>query len=210
MSAPGSTGTLRAVRPYDREYFQRWYHDPRTRVHSRVDLERHAAFAVAATEFVLERRVLNVLDVCCGIGQWQPVLARLRPRAKYVGVDASPYVVERYGRARHIRLGRFGELDRLRLEGPFDLIVCSGALYYIPDDEVVPGLAAIGKLLEGLAYLEIFTSADEVEGDTAAILKRPRDWYEARIADAGLVASGLHCYVTRGDAERLGEMETAR
>lgn len=195
---------------YDREYFQRWYRNPATRVHSRADLERHVAFAVAAAEFVMERRVRSVLDVCCGIGQWQPVLARLRPQAQYLGVDASPYAIERYGRTRHIRLGRFGELDRLRLGGPFDLIVCSGALYYIPDEEIAPGLEAIAKRLEGLAFLEIFTGDDEVEGDTVAIRKRSREWYETRIARAGLVATGMHCYVTEETAAELGEMERLR
>lgn len=195
---------------YDREYFRRWYRDPRTRVHSRADLERHVRFALAAAEFVLERPVGSVLDVCCGIGQWRPALLRLRPRLSYTGVDTSPYVVGRYGKARNIRLGSFGELDRLRLEGPFDLIVCSGALYYVADDEIAPGLAAIAKLLGGLAYLEIFTADDGIEGDTRDVVKRPRAWYEERLVRAGLVAAGLHCYIGQGVAAELGEMEHAR
>lgn len=33
------------------------------------------------------------------------MLRRYRPRARYLGVDGSPYAVERFGRRRHIVLG---------------------------------------------------------------------------------------------------------
>ena len=48
-----------------------------------------------------------VLDVGAGEGQWRAPLIEARPRLEYVGLDPSPYVVERFGRTR-------GRLSRRR------------------------------------------------------------------------------------------------
>ena len=39
--------------------------------------------------------------------------------------DGSEYAVRRFGRARNIRLARVGEVGRIGLKGPFDLVVCA-------------------------------------------------------------------------------------
>ena len=75
------------------------------------------------------------------------ILQRLRPKLRYQGVDGSEYVVRRYGRARNIRLGRFGALETLNLEGPYDLIVCADVLHYVRAPEARAGLATLAKLL---------------------------------------------------------------
>src|SRR4029079_16636751 len=114
-------------------------------------------------EYLLARPLRSVLDVGCGEGPWQTVLADLRPRAAYVGVATSAYAVERFGARRHLRLGAFGELGRAvpAEEGPFDLIVCVDVLGYVEDADVAPGLAAIAARLGGVALIEVFTAEDQ-------------------------------------------------
>ena len=66
-------------------------------------LQRKVLHAVGATEYLLETRITSVLDVGCGEGPWQPALRRLRPEARYIGIDPSTYAIERFGRRRNLR-----------------------------------------------------------------------------------------------------------
>ena len=186
------------MKRYDREYFERWYRNERTRVHVSGALERKVHFALAAAEYLLERPLRSVLDVGCGEAPWQPIVHRLRPAARYAGVDSSAYAVKRFGRKRNIRLGTFGALDRLGLEGPFDLIVCSDVLHYVSARELRPGLEAIADLLGGVAFIEVFTGADRIEGDLHEMKRRRPIAYDRAFRAAGLVHCGLYCFV-RGD-----------
>ena len=195
---------------YDRAYFDRWYRAPRTRVFTRVEIERRVRFVLDAAEHVNERPVRRVLDVCCGEGHWQPVVKRLRPGAHYTGVDVSEYAIQRFGTRRNLRLGRFGELASLGLEGPFDVIVCTGALYYIDTPEVTVGLRAIGELLEGVAFLEVFTEGDELTGNIGDIRHRTAAEYDRIMRAARLRHLGLHLWVNEERAEELTEFELGR
>ena len=195
---------------YDRAYFDRWYRAPGTRVFTPAEVERRVRFAIGAAELVNERPVRRVLDVCCGEGQWQPIVRRLRPRASWLGIDASDYAVARFGRRRNVRHGRFGELGALGLRGTFDLVVCSGALYYISTPELRAGLRAVRGLLDGVAFLEIFTGRDDVVGQVRDMRRRSAAEYERMMRDAGLAHLGLHCWVPAERARELTEFERAR
>lgn len=143
-------------------------------------------YALAATEYLLERPVRSVLDLGCGEGVWRDVVRAHRPRARYVGVDPSTYCIERYGRERNLRLGRFGDLPDLDLGGPFDLVVCVDVLGYVPDDETRRGLGAIDDLLAGAFLLEVFVSGDEWEGDRTGWHDRSATTYQRWFRTAGL------------------------
>lgn len=198
----------RVVRPttaavgsrYDQAYFDHWYRGQG--FGSRARLDRKVAFAVGSAEYLLERPLRSVLDVGCGEGVWQPAVHRLRPRARYVGIDPSSYAVNRFGRRRNLRLGGLGELGQVvgLAEGPFDLVVCVDVLGYVPDPEVRAGLAAIAARLGGIALIEVFTSEDEFDGDTDAYLRRSAKTYQKWFQKAGLARIGPHLYV--GDALR--------
>lgn len=192
---------------FDRHYFDRWYRDPRHRVTTPVEVGRRALLAVGVAEFVLGRRVRSVLDVGCGEGSWRAPLLKLRPRIRYQGVDASEYVVRRYGRSRGIRLGRVGELDDVGLRGKFDVVICADVLHYVGDRDVEKGLENISGLLGGVAYLPTFTSADEVDGDVRAVRRRSPRWYRSRFASAGLVALGLDFHVDSSMARMFSALE---
>jgi SAM-dependent methyltransferase len=180
---------------YDHAYFEKWYRDPRHAVGSKNALKRKVALAVAVAEYYLGRPVESVLDVGCGEAPWRAPLRALRPRVDYRGLDASEYVVRRYGRRRNIGLARFGDLAELRLDRRFDLIVCSDVLHYLKPAEIRAGLAGIADMLEGVAFLELFTSRDNVAGDRKGYIPRPPSWYLRTFEGAGLMPCGSHCYL---------------
>ncbi len=191
---------MSGAKDYDRAYFDRWYRDPKHRVATSVDVARKAALVVGIAESLLQRRVRSVLDVGCGEAPWRAALRRIRPSIRYTGVDASPYVVERFGASRNIRLGTFGTLGDLALRGRFDLIVCCDVLQYIAPADLAPGLRAIAARLGGVTYLEAYTTADEIEGDRRAWHHRSPAEYRRAFRAAGLTGVGMHCWV--GDALR--------
>lgn len=194
---------------YDRAYFDRWYRDPARRVVTMTEIRRRAFHLVATAERITERPVCRVLDLCCGEGSWRAPLRALRPRIRYIGVDASPYAVERFGRSRAIRLGTFGALAECVDEGDFDLVLCIDALQYIPDEELAPGLHAVAERLAGVACLEAFTSEDRLVGDKTHWQHRTPSTYRRFFRRAGLVPIGMHCLVPPALAQDLQVFERA-
>ena len=164
---------------------------------ARADVERKVRMALGVAEYFLDRPVRSVLDVGAGEAPWQRILRRLRPRARYVGVDDSEYVVERFGRRRGIRRGRLGTLGSLGLRRMFDLVVCCDVLHYVKTDELRDGLRALAQLARGPAYLEAYTSADDVAGDDAHFQRRSPFAYRRLFHAAGFVPVGPHCYLHR-------------
>jgi SAM-dependent methyltransferase len=194
---------------YDREYFDRWYRNPDYTVVQADLFERRVHLAVSVAEYLLERRIRRVLDVGCGEGVWRGILKRIRPRARYIGVDPSRYVVGRYGRRRNIRHGGLENLDQLGLRGRFDLIVCSDVMHYVQTPPLRRGLRTIHDLLCGVAFMETFAKEDEIEGDSEEFQQRSIVSYHRLFKEAGLVPVGLHCYVTKDFATRLTAFEKA-
>lgn len=196
-----------AEKIYDEEYFERWYRDPRYAVIHQEVLARRVQLAISATEFLLERPIRNVLDVGCGEAPWRALIKLARPKASYLGIDSSEYAVKRYGKTRNIKLGSFGDIGDMGIKGPFDLIVCSDVLHYVETKEARRGLKAIGKLLDGVAFIEVFTSKDDTIGDDDEYQKRSPKKYREMFAEAGLVHVGMHCFVDRSLAEDLTSFE---
>ncbi len=192
---------------YDRAYFDKWYRDPKHKVMSSQTLQRKVRMALATAEYHLGRPVSSVLDVGCGEGAWQPILADLRPDASYLGFESSEYAVRRFGLERNIRPLTFAQLGELRFEHPFDLIVCADVLHYLRGAEIERGLPGLVANLGGMAFIETYTSQDVIEGDTQGFLKRPTSWYREQFGRVGLVACGNHCYLGPGLAGGLAQLE---
>ena len=161
----------------------------------------------AVTEYFLGRKLRSVLDVGAGEGVWGVELKRLRPGLRYVGIDSSDYIVRRLGRQRDIRRGSFEELPSLDVGDDFDLVVCADVLQYVPDAALRRGVRHLASLLTGVAYLEAFTSGDEMEGDLEGWHPRSKSRYRRLFADAGLIACGMHCYLAETAAESAVELE---
>ena len=195
---------------YDRAYFDKWYRSPGHAVGSPAVLRRKVALAVAQAEYYLGRPLRNVLDVGCGEAPWRAHLRALRPGVAYRGLDASEYAVARYGRSRNIGLARFGQLEHLRFDTRFDLVVCSDVLHYLGPAELRAGLAGVAEMLEGVAFLEVFTSRDGVDGDLDGFHRRSPGWYLREFERAGLLPCGSHCYLAPRLGRRIAALELAR
>lgn len=196
---------LTQPKTYDKAYFDRWYRDRRDKVATGGDVLRKAQLVVGIAEVLLRRKVRSVLDVGCGEAPWRAALRKLRPSLRYVGVDSSDYVVQRFGKSRLIRFGEFGSLGTLKLRGPFDLIVCCDVLQYVNASDLRAGLRALAPMLGGVAYLEAYTTVDAIDGDRRAWHNRTPVSYRREFANVGLTGVGMHCWV----GESLRPMTTA-
>ena len=196
-----------AQKRYDERYFERWYRGARTRVHSPEDVERKVHLALAAAEFMLGRPVVSVLDVGAGEGAWQPILRRLRPDARYLGVEPSEYAVAKFGARRNIIRGALDTLDDAGVRGKYDLVVCADVLNYVSAAALKRGLEQIAAHLRGVAYLEIYTDEDELTGDLQAIDLRTPAYYRKLLRAAGLIRCGMNCYASDAIASRVTAME---
>lgn len=197
------------AKEYDRGYFDRWYRDPQHRVRARGETLRKVNMVVALAEYYLGRSISNVLDIGCGEGVWRSPLLKLRPGIDYLGLDSSEYAIGRFGRSRNLRMARFSDLAELRFERRFDLIVCSDVVHYLRAPELRRGLTGIPELLEGLIFIELFTSKDPVEGDIAGFISRSPAWYRREFAEVGLMACGSHCYLAPDLTRSVSALERA-
>jgi 2-polyprenyl-3-methyl-5-hydroxy-6-metoxy-1,4-benzoquinol methylase len=194
---------------YDEAYFTKWYRDPRTRVHSPDSVRRKIRMVAGVAEYFLGRKLRSVLDIGAGEGMWGRELRRMRPGLRYLGVDPSEWVVARYGRRRNIRLGSFEQLASLQLGRGHDLIVCADMLQYVPTDALKRGVRHIASLLGGVAFLEAYTTGDDMEGDLEDWHPRSKSQYRRVFADAGLIACGVHCYLNPNVSANAVELELA-
>ncbi len=196
---------------YDRDYFDKWYRDPQHAVGSPAELRRKVAMVVAQAEYYLARPIRNVLDVGCGEATWRAPLRALRPDIAYRGLDASDVC----GGAllnpdRNIGLASFGQLEQLRFDTRFDLIVCTDVLHYLKPAEIRAGLQGIGEMLEGVAFLEVFTSRDDVAGDHHGFISRAPAWYLREFGEVGLLPCGSHCYLGPRLERHIAALERAQ
>lgn len=192
---------------YDQAYFDKWYRHPVHRVKSPVELRRQVEFVVRQAEWVLGRPIRSVLDVGCGEGNWLRPLRQLRPRVHYDGVDPSTYAAARFGASRRVQLGGIDDLDRLPLRDQYDVVVCCGMLNYLAPSVLRVGLQQVARRTGGMAYLELFTSADAFEGDTDWPRPRTPQWYRRVIAAAGLRSIGMHSYLPKSQIQRVSALE---
>jgi SAM-dependent methyltransferase len=198
------------MKQYTREYYDRWYRDPSTRIATTAGTERKARLAVAAAEFMLARPIESVLDVGCGEAPWRAPILRIRPNVSYVGVESSKYVVGRLGKRRNIIPGSFGRLGALELEGPFDLIVCADVVQYIGDDDLRRGLREIRRMAGGIVYVETFAKEDSMEGDRDGWIDRPARTIKRFFREAGLRHCGFYCWIDPRKIRNANTFELAQ
>lgn len=151
----------------------------------------HRATAVPLVlELVEPRPGEHILDVGCGQGVLAPSIAR--SGARYVGIDASPSLVER-ARRRHGRDGRFLVGDARRLEavgglrrGSFDAAVFLLSIQDMdPLDQV---LGSIASVLRPAARVVILM--------THPSFRQPRHAGWGYDADRGLIFRRVDAYLT--------------
>jgi SAM-dependent methyltransferase len=195
------------VKVYDKPYFDRFYRHPTDRVSTKTGLERKVRLAVGVAEFLMARPVRTVLDIGCGEAPWHSVLRRMRPEVRYLGIDSSEYVVERFGATRNIKRGDVAHLDRLRLPRRVDLVVCADVLQYVDTKTVERALRGIRRVLGGVAYIEMFVTEDEMEGDRDGWQERSAAEYRRMLRRVGLTQCGPYCFVNTSDLDMLNALE---
>jgi SAM-dependent methyltransferase len=182
------------LKTYDKAYFDRWYRGKQAT--PAAVLARKVALAVAVAEYHLGRPIQSVLDIGCGEAPWRKALLAMRPGLQYQGVDASEYVVRRYGRTRNIALASFGQMQQLRLGPSADLLVCADVLHYVPSTELKRGLEGFAELCGGVAFIDVFCREDAITGDFKGYIARTRAQYRKLFENAGLAALGSQCYLS--------------
>lgn len=196
------------TKQYDRDYFDKWYRSRSHRVHDVAEVRRKVALAVTTAEYFLRRPIESVLDIGCGEGAWFKHLRALRPRAHYTGIEASDYAVQRFGAERNIRKGTFGDLRSV--QSAFDLVVCSDVLHYIEERELDRGLPELARITEGLAFIEVLTSEDDIVGDLEGLIRRKPSWYRRKFKHVGFTQAGPYSWLPASMLEVAAELEVMR
>ncbi len=189
---------------FDKDYYQRFYFDPRTAVVSRAEMNARAKL-VAAYAGHIGLPVRRLLDAGCGIGLLRAPLRRAFPRAEYVGLEYSEYLCRRYGWAQ-------GSLATWSAD-PFDLVVCYDVLQYLDDRAAARAIANLARLTRGVLYLSALTARDWRENCDRTrtdrnVHLRESDWYGRRLR-RHFRPSGAGFWVRRGSPLTTWEMETA-
>jgi SAM-dependent methyltransferase len=189
---------------FGRDYYQRYYFDPRTAVAGRSEMRARAQLIVAFTAHV-QQPVRRILEAGCGTGLLRAALRRALPRAHYVALESSEYLCRRYGWVR-------GRVEDYRPGAPFDLVICYDVLQYLDAATAQRALKNFGRLCRGVLYFTALTRGDyeqncDRERTDAAVHLRSAHWYRTRLARQFREA-GLGFWLRRGASLTLWELES--
>ena len=189
---------------FDRDYYARYYFDPRTAVASRHEMRARARL-IAALPAHAGLPVRRILEAGCGTGMLRAALRRLLPRAHYVALEASEYLCERYGWER-------GRIETYRARTAFDLVICYDVLQYLDTRAAQRALENFARLCRGVLYFSALTRLDlERHSDPrrtdADVHLRSAHWYRTRLKRRFREA-GLGFWLRRGAPLTLWELES--
>ncbi len=190
---------------FDRDYYRRYYFDPRTAVTSRAEVRARGALIAAFARHV-GVPVRRILDAGCGTGQLRAPLLRGLPGSQYVGLEVSGYLCERYG-------WQQGSIERYRAAQPFDLVVCYDVLQYLDARAAAGALANLARLTRGVLYFSALTRADWLHNcdqrrTDPDVHQRSGEWYRRRLR-RGFDEIGAGFWVRRGAPFSVWELERA-
>ena len=164
---------------FDRDYYRRFYYNPRTAVTSRAEMAARARLIAGCVQYV-GLPVKEILDVGCRVGLLRAPLKRALPKAQYVGLEFSDYLCRRYG-------WRRGSVATLQLRERFDLVICYDVLQYLSPKEAKRAIANLARVCRGALYFGALTledwrdNCDQTRTDRIAGL-RPGAWYRRELA----------------------------
>jgi len=188
---------------FGREYYRRYYFDPRTAVVSPHE-SRARARLIAAFADHIGLPVRSILDAGCGVGRLKAPLLQRCGAATYIGLDVSEYLCRRYGWVH-------GRIEQYRAATPFDLVVCYDVLQYLDDRAAARALANLARLSRAVLYFSALTRADWREncdqGRTDPDVRgRPGEWYRTRLRRS-FIEVGAGFWVRRGAPITMWELE---
>jgi len=191
--------------PFDRDYYRRYYYDPRTSVATRAEMRARARL-IAAFVAHLGLPVRRILEAGCGTGLLRAELRRLLPRAHYTALEASEYLCRRHG-------WRHGHIEEFSTRVPYDLVVCYDVLQYLDGAHAARALRNFARLTRGALYFSALTRGDlernaDRERTDADVHLRSARWYRTRLA-RHFREAGLGFWLRRGSPLTLWELESA-
>ena len=189
---------------FDRAYYERFYSYPRIRVGDAKEIAVLGDFVCAYLRY-LAQPVRRVLDIGCGLGFWRDVVARHYPNARYTGVEISDFLCEQYD-------WRRGSVVDFAARAPFDLVVCTDVLQYVPDADASAAIDNLATLCRGAMYFNLLTREDweencDQERTNGDVYLRSSDWYRRRLGRHFIQAGGGMFLSPRSSAV-LWELET--
>jgi 2-polyprenyl-3-methyl-5-hydroxy-6-metoxy-1,4-benzoquinol methylase len=179
---------------FDRDYYQRFYFNPRTAVTSRAEMRARARLIAACVQYV-GLPVGRILDAGCGVGLLRAPLKRALRTADYIGLEFSEYLCRRYGR-------RQGSIATLRTRERFDLVICYDVLQYLPAAQARRAIANLARVCRGALYFGALTledwrdNCDQTRTDRIPGLRRGA-WYRRELARA-FTPMGCGMWLKRG------------
>lgn len=184
-------------------FYRRHYFNPSTRVVTRTEMSRRAEHVAAFVRHG-DLPIRSILDVGCGLGLMRRQLLKRFPRARYVGLEASSYLCERYGWEQ----GSAATFDPGRT---FDLVICYDVLQYLTAREAAAAIRNLGRLCAGVLHFGVLTNEDwELYCDQRTtdrdVNLRPGDWYRKRLAPH-FINAGSGMFVRRGAPLHLWELD---
>jgi len=190
---------------FDRDYYHRFYHDPRTAVTSLHEMRSRAGLIAAYCNYV-GLPVRRLLDAGCGTGLMRAPLRRRLKRASYVGLEISEYLCARYGWVH-------GRIEDFRADTPFDLVICYDVLQYLDERAARRALANLARLTRGVLYFTALTRADwrdncDRRRTDPQVNMRSAAWYRKRLR-RGFREIGGGFWLRRGAPLTVWELESA-
>jgi 2-polyprenyl-3-methyl-5-hydroxy-6-metoxy-1,4-benzoquinol methylase len=190
---------------FDRAYYQRYYHDPRTAVTSRSEMRARAALISAAVHY-LDLPVARILDAGCGVGLMRAPLLRGLPGARYLGLETSAYLCRRYG-------WRHGTIQSLKAAERFELVICYDVMQYLTTAQARQAIAKLGQVCRGMLYFGALTSGDwrnncdQTRTDRVPGI-RSATWYRRELSKA-FRPLGCGLWLRRGAPVTLWDLDRA-
>jgi 2-polyprenyl-3-methyl-5-hydroxy-6-metoxy-1,4-benzoquinol methylase len=179
---------------FDRDYYQRFYFNPRTAVTSRAEMRARARLIAACVQYV-GLPVGRILDAGCGVGLLRAPLKRALRTSDYIGLEFSEYLCRRYG-------WRQGSIATLRTRERFDLVICYDVLQYLPAAQARRAIANLARVCRGALYFGALTledwrdNCDQTRTDRIPGLRRGA-WYRRELARA-FTPMGCGMWLKRG------------
>jgi SAM-dependent methyltransferase len=191
---------------FDRAYYAKFYFDPRTAVTTQAEMRARARLIVAYAEHV-GLPVRRILDAGCGTGMLRRPLQTAFRKARYVGVDVSEYLCERFG-------WEHGTVTSWRSPIPFDLVICYDVVQYLDDRAAARALANLSRLCRAVLYFSALTVADwrrncDRRRTDPEVHLRDAAWYRTRLRRY-FHEIGAGFWLRRGAPLTVWELETAR
>jgi SAM-dependent methyltransferase len=191
---------------FDRAYYEKFYFDPRTAVTSQAEMAARAQLIGAYARHV-GLPVRRILDAGCGTGLLRKPLAKACPKARYVGLDVSEYLCDRFG-------WEHGTVDTWRSPTPFDLVICYDVVQYLDARRAARALVNLSRLCRAVLYFGALTTADwrhncDRSRTDPEVHMRDGNWYRMRLR-RHFREVGAGFWLRRGAPLTVWELETAQ